>query len=247
MKKITALIITYMISTTLVLAQHTMAGVQSDIYQVFSQLNNTTEYQKNKSNSCESQDTQELLRKIDIRIKKARASNETLAESIKKESKKFKQVKYRQAKMTKKILKRNRRVNKAYRKAKVSFPELTFKTFVKELRASLNPSHVTSGLIQLESVLTNAGSMESYLLTMKNSIETCETLIDGGNSGLIYLIVFIGVPVLAIVSALVALLFGATGWALWLFVGAVAILLVFFIIGNLGSRLFVKNKEEIES
>ncbi len=245
MKKITAFILTYMISTTLVLAQHTYANVQSDIYQVFTQLNNTTEYQKNKSNSCESQDTKELLKKIDTRIEKARSSNESLSESIKTESRKFKQVKYRQAKMTKKILKRNRRVNKAYRKAKKSFPELTFKDFVKGLKDSLNPIHVTHGLNELESILTSAGSMESYLLTMKNSIETCETLVDGGNSGLIYLIIFVGVPVLAIISALVALLFGAVGWALWLFIGALGILLVFFILGNLGSKLFIPNKEEI--
>jgi hypothetical protein len=245
MKKIIALLLTYIISTTMVLAQHTNASVQSDIYQVFTQINNVTEYQKNKSNSCQSQDTKELLVKIDKRIERARASNESLSESIKNESAKFKRVKYRQAKMTIKILKRNRRVNKAYRKAKQSFPQLTFKSFVKELKDSLKPIHVANGLAELEKILTDASSMESYLLTMKNSIETCETLIDGGNSGLIYLIIFIGVPVLAIVSALIALLFGAVGWALWLFVGAVAILLVFFIIGNLGSKLFIPNKEEI--
>ena len=71
-KKISTLVFTYMISTTLVMAQHTNASVQSDINNIFAQINNVNEYQKiNKSeNSCESVDKKELIKKIDKRIAK---------------------------------------------------------------------------------------------------------------------------------------------------------------------------------
>ena len=245
MKQIGTLILTYLISTTLVLAQHTNASVQSDINQVLNQINNVTEYQsiQKSQNTCESSDVKRLVKKIDKRIAKARKSNETLESSIATEVKKFKKLKYRQNKMSKRILKRKRRIKRAHRKMKKSFPKLTRSEYVKKLKASMSRSHIESGVADITNLLTVAGSMENYLLDMKHKIETCEEVLDGGNSGLIYLIIFIGVPVLAILASLITLIFGATTWALWLFIGAISLLLVFFVLGNLGKSLILNDEE----
>jgi hypothetical protein len=250
--KVLSLIITYMISTTMVLAQHTVSSARQDLHQIFSQLENVSEYQKLKSenlssssNTCDQIDTSVIIKKVDKRLAKARRSNETLSKSISSETKKFKRIKKRQARMTKRILKKQKRISKYYKKAVKLNPELTREEFVLGLRESLNPLIVQNGIKQIVSLLTDAGSMENYLLTMKSNLVTCESELLGDNSGLIYLIIFIGVPVLAIIASLVALIAGAGTFALWSFLGAIAILVVFFLIGNLSNKLFIPNKEEV--
>ena len=248
MKKIASIIITYMISTTLVLAQHTFTSAQSDLNQVFAQIENVNQYQKltKSTNSCESIDKKELIKKIDKRIAKAHNSNETLEESLEIETKKYKKLKVRQSKMVRKILKRNRRIKRAYKKVKKQNPEITRAEFVANLKESIKPSTLDAGISELTEILTSAGSMESYLLNIKSGLNTCKNTFVDGNAGMIYLIIFVGVPVLSILVAIFALLFGLFSLALWLFVGAVAILIVFIVIGNLSSKLLSVNEQEFE-
>jgi hypothetical protein len=235
-----------MISTTMVLAQHTMSSARQDLNQVFSQLENVSEYQSLKStNSCEELDKSILIKKIDKRIAKAQRRNESLQKSLTKEIKKYKILKKRQSRMTKRILKKQRRVTKYYKKALKLNPDLTREDFVSGLRASLLPTVVQNGVTEITSLLTEAGSMENYLLNMKSGLLTCDKELMSDNSGIIYLIIFIGVPVLAIIAALIGLIAGAMTFALWTFIGAVAILVVFFLIGNLGDKLLILNEEEV--
>lgn len=233
MYKIMAFIITNMIATTMVFAQHTRSSATSDINQVIESYSKISEVQKNKGMQCTQRTVKKLVRKIDQRIAFAQNTNETLDQSITKELKRFELVKDRQVRMTKRILKRRWRIKHAYKKMRRNHPSMTRSDFVKGLKNSISEEKLQEQESQLVSAISISGSMENYLLDMKEKVMNCdETFFQGDTMGIVLLILFIGLPVLSILSALFALIFGAYWWALGLFAFAVVMLLALFIWSN---------------
>lgn len=245
MYKIMAFLITNMIATTMVFAQHTRSNITNDVTQVLNNYSKLSEVKFNKSTQCSQKTTNRLVRNIDRRIDQALRTNETLDESIAKELKKYSVVRGRQVRMTKRILKRRWRVRRAYKKMRRTHPELTRSEFVKNLRSSITKESTEIQKLALINTLNEAGSMENYLLDMKDRVLNCDTnAFQSDSMGIVFLIIFIGLPVLSIISALFALIFGAYWWALGLFAFAVVLLLVWFIWANVESA--TPPEEEIE-
>lgn len=244
LKQVMAFIISNMIMTTMVFAQHTKATVTSDINNVLNSYEKLASAQTQKSMQCSERTTKRIVTQIDKRIAKAQRTNETLEESIQIEMAKYERVRSRQIRMTKRTLKRWWRVRRAYKKVRRTHPTLTKREFKEKLRDSISPEKTQEQKTLLISSLTEAGSMENYLLDMKEKVLNCdEVYFQNDNSGLILLIIFIGLPVLSILSAIFAVVFGAFWWALGLFVFAVVVLLAVFIWANV-ERLNINEKED---
>ena len=235
MKRIAAFILTNLMATTMVFAQHTRSYYENDMQTILSGLENIQANSNKSQNECSPRTQNLILNKIDKRIAQAKNSNESLENSIAMELEKFENLKKRQVNMTKRTLKRKWRTHLAYKKMRKSFPSLTKNEFIRNLRNSISPEKTFAETELLKETLFNAGSMENYLLEMKEKIQNCDaTFFDGGTMGLIYLILFIGLPVLSIIAALFAVIFGAFAWALGLTIFAVGMLLIFFIWANIG-------------
>jgi hypothetical protein len=247
--RIFAFIITNILATTLVFAEHTKASVNSDLSRILNAYSNITEGAHNKSNKCSRRNINKLVNKIDARIDKANLSNKTLEESISHEVARYNQVRVAQIKMTKRILKRNRRINRTYKKVRKSNPTLTKSDFVKKLKSSILVETTAAGVASITSALTEAGSMVNYLVDMKDKVLNCnqsEAKLEGFDFGWVWLILFIGLPILTLITSLFAVLFGAFWWALGLFAYTVVGLLVYFIWANVSS--LNQNKElEVEA
>lgn len=245
MYKLMAFLITNMIATTMVFAQHTRANLTSDMHQVMTNYSKLSEVQVNKSTQCSQRTVNKLVKKIDQRIALAQDTNETLDQSITKELKRYELVRDRQVRMTKRVLKRRWRVRRAYKKMRRNHPEMTRAEFVDGLRNSITTESTQDQRIALVDTITSAGSMENYLLDMKDRVLSCDMNgLQGDTMGIVFLVIFIGLPVLSILSALFALIFGAFWWALGLFVFAVVLLLVWFIWANV--ERIAPAEEEIE-
>ena len=236
--RILAFIITNIMATTLVFAEHTKANINSDLSQVLNAYSSITEGAHNKSNRCSKRNTNKLVRKIDARIDKATSNNETLDESISGEVARYSQVRVAQIKMTKRILKRNRRINRAYKKVRRSNPELTKSDFITKLKNSIKVETTTAGIASLTNTLIEAGSMVNYLVDMKDKVLNCDysqVKLKGFDFGWIWVILFVGLPILTLITSLFAVLFGAFWWALGLFAYTIVGLLVLFVWGNVAS------------
>ena len=191
------------------------------------------EVQKNKGMQCNQRTVKKLVRKIDKRIALAQNTNENLDQSITKELKRYELVRDRQVRMTKRILKRRWRVRRAFKKMRRNHPSMTRSEFVQGLRRSITVERTQEQKEYLVSSISTAGSMENYLLDMKEKVMNCdEAFFQGDTMGIVLLILFIGLPVLSILAALFALIFGAFWWALGLFAFAVVMLLALFIWSN---------------
>lgn len=232
MKKSLTFIICQMILTTFVFAQHTKSNLTNDIFNV---INYTNNLKTQKSfNQCSPKVKNFALNKLNSQISKAKLSNETLEESIVRYQQKFSYIHYKQAKKTKKLLRRNRKLNKIYRKAKASNPSLSFNKMVEDLKYSRTNERMERGLAMIEQELLESGSLVSYLEQLRYDIENCtlgqKMMKDtADNMGLALLIIFIGLPVFSIIAALVTLIIGAFGWALGFFLFAVVMLAALFI------------------
>ena len=236
--RIFAFIITNILATTLVFAEHTKAGINSDLSRVLSAYSSITDGAHNKSNKCSKRNINKLVNKIDARIEKANLSNETLDESISKEVARYNQVRVAQVRMTKRIWRRNRRINRTYRKVRKSNPALTKAEFVNKLKSTISLETTTAGIVSITSALVEAGSVVNYLVDMKDKILNCnqsEAKLDGFDFGWVWVILFVGLPVLTLITSLFAVLFGAFWWALGLFAYTVVGLLVYFVWANVSS------------
>lgn len=236
MKKLIAFVLTNLMATTFVFAEHTRAHYQNDIQTILNGLDQVNAEVQNKSliRQCSPKMTRVLVKKINQRIAKAQNSNESLNQSIEIELEKFSKLKIRQAKMTKKTLRWRWRTNRAYKKMRRSFPELTKAEFINNLKTSISTETVSLQKEELRQVLISSGSMENYLLDMRDKIENCDqAFFDNSTMGLIFIILFIGLPVIAILAALFAVIFGAFAWALGLTIFGIGMLLIFFVWGNL--------------
>lgn len=234
-KKVTIFVMCQMILTTFVFAQHTRVDVTAQIQGV---VNYTYKLQAQKNlNQCSDKVKSFVLPRLENQIEKAKNSSESLEEAIVSYQNKFSYLHYKQAKKTKRLLKRNRKLNRIYRNVKKSNPELTFNQMVANLKYSRSVERRDRGLAMIETELLSAGSLVNYLESLKENINNCvmgETLLDtdGGNMGLILLILFIGLPVLSILAALITLVIGAFGWALGFFLFAVVMLAALFVMAQ---------------
>ncbi len=246
--RIIAFILTNIMATTLVFAEHTKANFNSDLSRVFDAYSSITQGARNKSNQCSNSQTNKLVRKIDSRIEKARLSNETIEDSLKKELIRYEKVRRAQIRMTKRILKRNRRINRTYRKVKKSNPKLTFVDYVKELKASVTTKRTEQRIASITETLLEAGSMENYLVDMKDRILRCDfSKVDGSgfDIGWVWVILFVGLPILTLITSLFAIIFGAFWWALGLFAYSVIGLLILFTWGNISLNRSSDDQEEV--
>lgn len=236
-KRIIAFIIMNMMATTLVFAEHTKASLNNDLSRILNAYSNITDQARNKSNQCSMVKTNKLIKKIDARIALAQNSNESLDESINKEINRYYKLRSFQVKMTKKILRWNRRITRAYNNVKKSNPELTRSEFVSELRASITKTRTIERVESIKASLIEAGSMVNYLTDMKDKLLNCNaekalSQDKGFDIGWLWVILFVGLPVITLLTSLFALIFGAFWWALGLFAYTVVGLLVLFIWGN---------------
>jgi hypothetical protein len=245
--RILAFIITNIMATTLVFAEHTKASLNSDLSKVFNAYSDITDGARTKSNKCSKRNINKLVGKIDARIENANTTNETLDQSIAKELSRYSQVRKAQIKMTKKILRKNRRINRTYKKVRKSNPELTKSDFVQKLKSSITKEMTATRINSIIMALTQAGSMTNYLIDMKDKVINCDYAsmkVKGFDVAWIWIILFVGLPVIALIVALFSLLFGAFWLALGLFAYTVTGLLIYFIWANV-TRFNPTNEIEV--
>jgi hypothetical protein len=244
LKKILTLILCFMMSSTMVFAEHTKANISADIFSIIDYTNSL----KNQKNiqQCSPKVQVTLLNKLESQIVKAKNSTETLDESIARYQQKFSYVHYKQAKQTNKLLRNNRKLNRVYRKTVTSNPNLTFNQMVENLKYSISNERKVAGLERIESELIEAGSLVNYLEILKSKIENCvdgAPMLDGDTMGIILLILFIGLPVLSLLAALITLVIGAFSWALGFLIFAVAMLAIFFIWAQIDKSVVLNSNQ----
>jgi len=235
MKKLTSLILTYLMSTTLVFSQHTKSNIDIEIQKTISIIKDVKD---SKTKSCTPKEKNKLLKKIDRRIRRAYRKNESLETSVYKVTKKFNRFKNRQIRKTNKILRKQRRINRVHRKLAQHHPEMTKDLLVEQLKHSIDPTTIALEKDAILNKLVQAGSMENFLLDAKDFIEQCEkgySSIEGGDTwGLVLLILFVGTPILALLISIFALIFGAFNLALILFIYTIVMAGVLVLMSNIG-------------
>jgi hypothetical protein len=246
MKKIVSLVLTYLMSTTLVFAQHTRSSIEHEIQHTVEIVKQAQAATTNPK-TCTAQEKRKMLRKIDRKIRRAQRRNESLDTSVYKMQKKYDRFKKRQVRKTNRILNNHKRLNRMYRKLAMNNSELTKEALVDELKLSIAPETIEQERENITDKLLRAGSMENFLMDAKEFINNCDNVnksIEGSDTwGLVLLILFVGTPILAILVALFALIFGAFKLALGLFIYAIVMVGVLLIISNVGGSNLVNSEE----
>lgn len=247
MKLYINLILTFLMSTTFVFAKQARTNLDSEISKV---LNASGDMQSNKSiNSCNPRTQRYLLKTVNKSINKEKRNPTTLETAIKRYQIKYSNTHYKTAKKTNRILKRNRKLNRYYRKIKKNNPETTFKGMVADMKESMTKETRLRGLANVETTLVKAGSLLNHLEDLKLQIADCsinQKLKGGDTWAIIQAVIFIGLPVIAILSLIITLIMGAWAWALGLLIFAVVMLGIFVIIGQFGSKNLTYLKPEKE-
>lgn len=247
MYRFIAFIISNMIMTTMVFAQHTQGSITRDLNLVMNNYSQVVKMSSDKSLQCSDKVTNRIVKNIDRRIQQAQKSNETLDESLAKELARFDAIKSKQTKMTNWTLKRWWRTRRAYKKMRRNHPSLTKAEFKNKLRASVSREETQKQRNFLIAEMTSAGSIENFLMDIKEKVINCDgTYFENNNKGLILIILFIGLPVLSIISALFAVIFGSFMWALGLFVFAVVMLLAAFIWANVETVIPLEKDDDLD-
>lgn len=234
MKALFNLCLTFIMSTTFVFAKQTQIDTDKQISDV---LNLSSQLKNQKSiNSCDPRTQRTLVKYVNRSIEKEKKNPTSLDKAITKYQKRYSYVHYKKAKKTRRLLKRNRKLNRYYRKIKKSNPNITFKQMVANLKASRSIATKNMALAKIESDLIAAGSLLSHLENLKSKILDCsinELAKDGSDTWyLILLIIFIGLPVLAVIGIIIALIMGAFAWMLWFLIFAVAMVAILVIIAQ---------------
>jgi len=232
------LLMTYMISTSLVFAKHTRIYSEVAISNVFTMAQDLSVAQGFNKNQCNSKLNNKLVKKLNRKIAKALRKNEDVEATITKKTKIFTKVEKQLGKKVKRILKSKRKARKLFKKLSKSNKSLTKESMITKLKNSLIPAKGSNMKEMITSELLAAGSLANYLIQIKEDIQSCsfDTFNKNKGGGLVMLIVFIGLPVVAIIAALFALIFAAWWSALGLFIFAIVFLGIFIIISLLSDK-----------
>jgi ABC-type multidrug transport system fused ATPase/permease subunit len=244
MRKIVSFILMNMISTSLVFAHETRLSQDKEIVTMVNLLDQVYATEKNQ-NFCEVAAQNKMIARLNFKIQQAKKSSRTLEQEIVKYTAIYENLYQKQSRQTKKILKSSKKLNRLYHRVIQNNPEVTFTDFKQGLIHPISTESKEGIKNLIESELKRAGSVVNFLENVQEKVENCDAITSGSDNQtwyLVLLIVFLGLPVLSILGALFAVLFAAWWWALGLFVFAVVMLGILFIIAQLG-----KNKAELKS
>lgn len=201
MLKLLNLVLMFLITTPLVMAQHTIADQQ----QLISEANEVQELAEViDGKSCKERVVRKATRKIERQKRRALRRGRTIEDIIAKNEKKTRRVLESKNKMLNKILKKERRVKRLYKKT-IKNNELSLDQFKEHLKGMITEDVVSQAQLVVRDMMGGATTVEQYFDYLLQKVANCNyakkkvksrMIADVDVGGFILATILIGVAVL---------------------------------------------------